>query len=305
MTAREYVTLVTDNAAVDAYILGKDDAALAFSTGEGIPLGQIAAIADGVKDVPLLTTPGLGFAGAPTNAQIKGGIDVKEQVLSVGGFVSKHPAFHGFAEFYHRCTERGIQIIITDKDGVIVDGDTKYGREFQELIAQRGPRVLVLTGSSAGQNFYPEKPGKSSFMQMYGLDEVLAENGAVHVFRHGDGYRTVNYSYTLQPDLLAILKGPFEKQVRRKLPEILVHYSLRLSEDYGDQNGAVFIPPVGSQWEKVAMFSINVPRKTADGSLEYRKLPEAERFRQDVLSLMIETASDIGMSYRAPQRESF
>lgn len=292
-----HITLCTDNAAVDAYILGKGHAVPVFAQQFGVPLGRIASIADGVKDLEFLETPGLGFIGAPANAQTK----VRERVAALRGHVSTLETFAAFMEFYEMVGSKGITYIISDRDGVLKDGKHSWGNDFKQLTKEMGtpgkPYVIVLTGSSLDQNL--------GFAKEYGLDATLAANPAVgqhpYLLLVENGIiaynvltgETRNGVTTLNPALLGILRGPFEDDVMRRVRRnVLPVFELRESRVYSDQRGAVYIA------EKEAMVTLNIPREFADGREGYRKSDEAARLRKAMLGTMITAAQEVGVEYR-------
>lgn len=292
-----HITLCTDNAAVDAYILGKGHAVPVFAEQFGIPLQQMASIADGIKDLEFLETPGLGLIGAPANAQPQ----VKERVAARGGHVSAVETFAAFEEFYAMAGARGITHIISDRDGVLKEGKTSWGERFKALTRDMGtpgkPYVIVLTGSSLDQNL--------AFAQEYGLDATIAANPAVqqhpYLLLVENGIiaynvltgETRNGVQSLNPELLAKLKGPFEQEVMRQLRETtLPNFGLRESTVYDDQRGAVYVAP------KEAMVSLNIPREFVDGRKDYRKSDTAQVLRGAMLSAMMQTAEKVGIKYQ-------
>ena len=197
--------------------------------------------------------------------------------------------------------ERGITHIISDRDGVLKDGKQAWGNEFKALTREMGtpgkPYVVVLTGSSLDQNL--------EFMQEYGLDETLATNPAVQrhpyllLVENGIiAYNVLtgeirNGVQTLNSDLLAQLKGPFEEEVMRQLREqILPQFGLRESYVYDDQRGAIYIA------RKEAMVTLNIPREFADGRKDYRRSSEAENLRQTMLRIMTQAAKKVEVLYQ-------
>ncbi len=291
-----HITLCTDNAAVDAYILGKGHAVPVFAEQFRIPLHQMASIADGIKDLEFLETPCLGLIGAPANAQPQ----VKERVTARGSHVSTLETFAAFEEFYAMAGEQGMTHIISDRDGVLKEGKTSWGEQFKALTREMGtagkPYVVVLTGSSLDQNL--------AFAKEYGLDATLGTNPAVqkhpYLLLVENGIiaynvltgATRNGVQSLNPEILAQLKGPFEEEVMRQLREtILPRFRLRESTVYDDQRGAVYVAP------KEAMVSLNIPRDFADGRKDYRKSPEAQELRQAMLGIMKSAAERVRIAY--------
>jgi 3-deoxy-D-manno-octulosonate 8-phosphate phosphatase KdsC-like HAD superfamily phosphatase len=293
----ETIKLMRGNAGIDAVILTKQESVSGIIRCSGFPLEKIAAIGDEVGDLPLLTKQGLGFIGAPANAQspVKDFIKNKDN-----GYLSSQEAFFGFADFYNEATKREIKLIISDKDGVLKDGDKTWGSDFAKLAMQMGqkknPYVVILTGSSYQQNL--------SFMKEYGLDNrlesnlkikdypylLLAESGAIHInVLTGE---TRNYVADIQPELLKVLKKEFEPRVKSKIEEkVLPECGLIWSDKYEDQTGKVYHVK-----DKLSMVTFGVPRYFSDGK-PYRKSPESEIFRDGVIGVMVEIAEELKMPY--------
>jgi len=291
------VYLMANNAAIDATILTKGDIVPAYAKHHGIPLERIAAIGDEIIDLPMLTTEGLGFVGAPANAQDK----VKEAVAKMqNGWISSCQVLDAFIEFYALTKKRNISRIISDKDGVLLaKGDLARGAEFYALMQYAGvggnPFVTVLTGSSVGQN--------AKFMKGYGLDArlesnpaikknpylLLAENGLIHLDVLSGN--TLNFCKILNPYLLTKLKNEFEPEVARRMEaEIFPIFGFEWSADSEDQAEKVYHAP------KQGMVTFNVPRYFKDGS-DYRKSAQAKAYRENMIKLMSETAEKIQMHY--------
>ena len=92
---KETVKLMRGNAGIDAGILTKQESVSGIVKWSGFALEKIAAIGDEVRDLPLLSTQGLGFVGTPANAQIP----VKDFIKSKeNGYLSAQEAFFGFAD---------------------------------------------------------------------------------------------------------------------------------------------------------------------------------------------------------------
>jgi len=292
------IKLMKNNACIDATIFTKDEAISGISKRFGIPLEEIAAISDEVGDIPFLKTPGLCFVGAPTNAQDR----VKETLSSMeNGYVSSLKVYEGFKDFYSRAEKKGAKLVISDRDGVLKEGSNmQWGEEFRKLALEMGqpskPLVSVLTGSSYNQNL--------DFMKKYGLDERLrvnpevekhphllsVEGGAIHVnVLTGE---LVNYVAYINPGLLKVLKGEFERKVKERLEkEVLPALNLGWSKNYDDQTEKVYHIE-----DKLSMVSFNVPRKFKDGT-PYRESPEAEQFRNMTIKIMEETAQKLNTPY--------
>ncbi len=298
----EKVKLIRNNNAIDAAILTKDRAVEGVVRYFRCPLEKIAAIGDEILDLPLLTTAGLGLVGTVANAQQR----VKETVRSLpNSHVSQAEAFDGFMDFYQRAAQAGIEIIISDRDGVLKgdklnsEANMQFGLRFRDLALQMGqnrkPYVTILTGSSLEQNI--------PFMEVYGLDSqlsvnpaivkypylLLIENGAIHLDVIDS--RVNNFVKDICPELLAILKGEFERRVVQKIDaEVLPEFGFAWTPDYNDQKAKVY------HAKKSSMVTINVPYADIHGE-PFRKLPEAYRYRNEVISTMEQVAISIGMPY--------
>jgi hypothetical protein len=294
----ETIKLSRGNAGIDALILNKDRALEGIVEIRGIPIEKIGFIGDEVIDLPLLTTPGLGLVGAPSNAQDRVKAVVEEQT---NGFVSSQKVYGGFLEFYGLARGKGLKLIISDKDGVLKHGgNTQWGDEFRNLVMKMGkdqrPYVCVLTGSSISQN--------QPFMEKYGLDSelganpkiqehphlLLVENGAIHV-NVLDG-TTRNYVHEISPDLLEALKNDFEPKVRGRLErEVFPEFGFSYTEVYEDQKGKVY-----HAREKQSMVTFNVPRQFRGGN-EFRKSPESEGYRDNVIRVMESVVQELDLPY--------
>lgn len=295
---QDIIKIFRNNAAIDATILTKDMVVDGVTRYSGLSLDKIAAIDDEMLGLPLLTTPGLGMIGCPANAQQ----EVIEAVRAHKGYVSPERIFRGFMDFYERAGQRGIRLIISDKDGVLKEGsNSQWGSEFRELALEMGqegkPYVVVLTGSSQQQN--------RSFIREYGLDEklgsnehirnypylLLLENGAIHLnVLTGE---TRNYVADISPGLLELLKGDFEGEVRKRIEkEVLPSFRFEWSSDPEDQRGKVY-----HVQDKQSMVTINVPREHSDGT-PYRKSENADLFRDEIVKIMEEVAKSISLHYK-------
>jgi hydroxymethylpyrimidine pyrophosphatase-like HAD family hydrolase len=293
---RNKILIMPNNAAVDATIYTKGDAILNYSKVNGIPLEKIAGIGDEIIDISFLKTPGLGFVGAPRNAQFP----VIESVRALpNSFVSNQECFDAFVVFYELAKSRGITHVVSDRDGVVVaKGDYSRGKEFRRLLnkmKQNYPHVAILSGSSYEQNI--------PFMKAYGLDEslediqkvienpfmLLTENGLIQINVLTGEKR--NLCSMLNPELLQKLKQEFEPEVRGRLTEVLTKKGLSYSFDYKDQTGKVYVP------NKESMVTFNIPREFSDGRKDFRKSPYAEELRNSIVSLMEEVAQKQSVPY--------
>lgn len=291
------ITIARNNAAIDALILTKGEVVDGVVRYFGGRLEEIAAIGDEIIDIPLLTTPRLGMVGCPANAQ-QGVIDA---VRRINGYVSPERVFDGFRDFYRRASVAGIKLIISDKDGVLKEGEnTQWEKDFRNLALEMGqdgkPYVVVLTGSSHQQNLH--------FMREYGLDERLSVNPAVKrypyllLLENGAIYlnvltgETKNYVANISKELLKVLKGEFERRIRRKLEtEVLPFFGFEWGSDYNDQRGKVY-----HVQDKQSMVTFDVPREFSDGT-PYRKTRQSDMFRDRVIEKMEEVATELGLPY--------
>ena len=285
-----YIT--ANKEAVDTALLTKDMAVREFALAYDIPLSEIAAIGDGIIDLPMLSIDGLGLIGAPGNANSR----VKDLVNSRNGHVSDKKVLDAFFEFYGIAGNRGISHVISDKDGVLIsEGDRSRGGEFAKLASVMGngnPFVSVLTGSAYEQN--------SDFALAYGLTKdidnptvrkfpylILAENGGVHVnILTGETHLPALNAYEV-----GVLKGRYEQAVKREVEKFMRSFNFKWSLDHNDQRGRVYCP------DKRSMVTVNIPREYHNGK-KFRDSEDATRFRSGVYAIMLETAQKLGMVYR-------
>ncbi|MBI5064735.1 HAD hydrolase family protein [Candidatus Woesearchaeota archaeon] len=292
------IYLIANNAAVDAVMITKAEAIDEIRNRYGFSLDQVATIGDEIVDIPMLEIAGLGNIGTVANAQQR----VIEYVASKeNGFVSNFSVFDGFMDFYNLCKDRKRKLIITDKDGVLKEGDNvQWGPEYARLVMEMGkegdPFCVVLTGSALSQN--------EKFRHAYGLDErlkankfvqenpflLIVENGAIHL--NVITGEIDNRCHKLNSRLLDVLKGPFEKEVARRIrDEILPEFGFDISYNYDDQTGKVY-----HVIEKLAGVSFNIPRKDVQGS-PFRKTSSAQKLRDRIIEIMSEEASKLGTDY--------
>lgn len=292
---RIYLSASTD--AVDASVVTKDLAIKSFASSTGIPLSRVAGIGDGANDLPFLRISGLGLVGAPSNAQPA----VKEALKAIrGAYISTRSVFEGFLDFYARCCDEGIEVVFTDRNGVLIwneDGRARARlRQILEGMGQNGrPFIIILTGSSYEQNL--------DFMRHFHLDASLgvnprirenpyiiyAENGAVQIDVLGASAR--NYAATLDKQLLVVLTHDFLHSLLRRIREtILPAFHLELSTDRSDQRSKLYLPP------KSTMVTVNLPRAHV-GTEDYRQSPGADALRQALLKEMMTTARELRIPY--------
>ncbi|MBI3448898.1 MAG: HAD hydrolase family protein [Acidobacteria bacterium] len=292
---RLYFSAGTD--AVDAALITKATALQAFALNNRIPLGRIAAIGDSSNDIPLLSIPRLGLAGAPANAQSS----VKRVLSTIKrAFISEKSVLAGFAEFYAQCEESGIQYVFADRDGVLVwSWRQAEKRRLRLLFARMGlegrPFIIVITGSSYEQNV--------EFMREYRLDSSLsknrrirerpcliyAENGALQV--NILNQRVRKYSDALDKGLLRVLKNDFRETLLQKLEQqLLPKYSLEFSRVPSNRRSTLSLIP------KQTMVTLNLPKRHLS-ALEYRYSAESDRLRVAILEEMASTAHQLGLPY--------
>ena len=295
-SGRIYLSVSTD--AVDASLVTKDLAIKTFTSRVGVPLSRVAGIGDSANDLPFLKIPGLGLAGAPSNAQVA----VKQALRTIrGSYISKKSVLDGFLDFYSKCSDAGIEFVFSDRDGVLIwKGDAEEKARLKQLLETMGqqsrPFIFILTGSSYEQNI--------EFMGNYKLDSSLganqrirenpyiiyAENGAVQIDILTSKSR--DDAVSVDQDLLAALKGDFLQCLLRRIKEnILPVFGLELSDQRSDQRSKLYLPP------KKSMVTVNVPR-THMGLEDYRRSPQSDRLRQALLKAMILTAKEHGLPYQ-------
>jgi len=256
--------------AIDIALVTKRTAVFRCAQLVGIDLHQIGAIGDGVNDLPFLTIPGLGLIGAPANAELR----VRSELGRIpGAMLLNGPVTDGFLAFYEMCAERDLLLVISDRDGVLIDGGADSTDRFR-LVVDRvmrgpGPALWILTGSSAEQNLSLLDGVASSVDRV----TVMAENGSIVI-----DPLTRQTHLTLPHGLesvLPILKGPFESEFRRLLATtILPCYGLVPVEASSASMDDLSIP------DKMTMITIDLPRRFRDHAS-----PVASDFRREVLRL--------------------
>jgi len=292
---RIYLSASTD--AVDASLVTKDFAIRSFASSTGTPLSRVAGIGDSANDLPFLRISGLGLVGAPSNAQAA----VKEALKAIpGSYISTKSVLDGFLDFYARCRDGGIEVVFTDRDGVLIwneDGGARATlRQLLERMGQNGrPFIIILTGSSYEQNM--------DFMRHFQLDASLgsnprirrnpyiiyAENGAVQIDILGGSARS--YAAALDSHLLEALTGDFLRSLVRNIRErILPAFQLGLSNNGSDQSSKLYLPP------KSTMVTVNLPLGHA-GLEDYRQNPASDALRQALLGEMVMAAEELHLPY--------
>lgn len=220
---------------------------------------------------------------------------------SRNGLILEERVIDGFLQFYRAAGNLGLSHVFSDRDGVLTwksEGEAHrraLTRVFREMGAGSKPFVFVLTGSSYEQNV--------AFMQRHGLDSGLWTNPAIsanpYVLWVENGALQVNVlDHTtrlvfgdLQAELLAALKGPFERNVLEILDrQVLPKFGLGWSEAASEQDNRVFVPV------KRTMFTVNVPKTRVDGA-DFHESATGDAFRQAVLSTMKLAAEDLSLQY--------
>jgi len=294
--------IMQGSASVEASIMTKDWAVRAIQQQFGCPLSDIAVVGDEANDLPMLTLDGLALAAAPSNA---GDAVLSALESQVNGYVSPFKVCDGFFDIYELAAAKGVKAVITDRDGVLKQGSrVEWGPEFAEIARHMGahqpyrdqPYIFVVTASGKSQN--------DKFRQEYGLDRRLAGNLAVQanpwlLFAEAGGVQVNvlteevrSHAGELFPELLTMMKGPFERVVREVVDRALPSFGLEWSDDYDDQDGKVYHVD-----DKLCAACFNIPRRFSDGKTPYRGSPDALRFSNMVADAMVETAERLSIPY--------
>jgi len=249
-------------------------------------MGDVGVIGDSANDLPFLLEPGVKVAAAPSNAQSR----VKTSLRALNhGLILDGEGLEGFLQFYRHCRTVGVRLIVADRDGVLRwKNDELYlsalGEIYKSMGAPDHPIVVVLTGSSAEQNFrfVSETFIDSSVAQNPKRDSlpplIYAENGnvIVDIKLHSSHIREQSIAKN-EADLLL---GPVRKLLLSELErEVLPRFGMSFTRDPTKQAMCVFLPP------KSTMLTVNVPKTFLDGRF-FRDSPEAENFRILVGSAM-------------------
>ena len=297
-TAASPVALSVATDAVDASALTKGSALARFASERGLDLAQVAAIGDSTTDLTFMEVPGLALAGAPANAQPRV-IDAVRRMRN--GVALKGEVLDGFEEFYEMCASRGVKLVVSDKDGVLVaHASVAPSPRLQRLFASMGstgrPAIVVLTGASEANNrAFLDGSGVAAVLAANAWARrvgavLLAENGTVHIDPAGPS-AVVRWDWVDQPTT-RLLQGPFRQQLRLRLEsDVLPSLGMRVSDDHSDQASKVFMPP------KRTMVTCNIPR--SHGRIEdFRRHPASDELRDRVLEAMVWTARVVGLPYR-------
>ena len=288
--------------AVDVSIMTKDIALLQFSTEKKTPLKFIAAIGDGVNDLPFLTIEGLGLIGAPSNAQ-------KEVIQyisrTVNGKICEHAFFQGFVEFYKYASESSISAVFTDRDGVIVtkENDT-WMSNLAELFKKAGssskgnflPAIHVLTGSGVEQNkSFIESINRYADIgsNPYILSDpyiIHAENGAIQMNIVTGEWRYETYVENHR-DYIDFIRGNFLETVITRIEKyIFQKWGLQWSYNYSDQDGKIYMP------EKRTMATWNIP-KIMNNIKNFRDTVISDKLRTDIIKIIESVAEELKLPY--------
>jgi hypothetical protein len=290
------IAVMANTDAVDIIHVTKDAALLAVAAREGVGLHEVAAIGDGLNDLPFLGLDGLALVGAPSNAQDP----VRAFVSSrPNGVVCAGAELDGFREFYAECARRGVKLVFSDRDGVLIShGDLSgAGEKLSGLFGAMGtdgaPFVYVLTGSGAGHNLDlladPAVAGAlSANPAVRGRSGVfLVENGALAV-------DALDRSVAPLPSLtdaatVAFLTGPYRRAVEDRVrAEVLPAFGLSFTGDRADQHGKILTI------DKQTMVTFNIPH-SVDGIRFYRRSPESELLRAAIAKAATDVAAEMGV----------
>lgn len=286
------INIIKNNDAIDAYFFSKRDGFEAIIQRFDISLERIAVIGDGENDLPFLSYSGIGLKGAPSNA--------RDEVKAYLGDdnVMFQPGLDGFLEFYERCAENDIKLIVSDKDGVLQWHDDKSKLSLVKIWENMGkdgcPLITVLTGASIASSL--------GFIRQYGLIEASHNNALIKhtpelVFAE-NGYRAINIiNQDVMPvnDILDVkvcqkLTGQFkEMMIDRLETELLSSFGLKYSGDRTIENKTVYIP------DKHSMLTVCLPKMTSCGDY-YLDTCESEMFRNKIIDEMSAIAKQLNLA---------
>lgn len=273
-----YVSVNSD--AIDASFGTKRDGLHRIARDAEFKIEDVAVIGDSANDLPFLLEPNVRLAAVPANGQTR----VKNTIGSLEhGVVLEREGLEGFMHFYEMCRELKIRLIVTDRDGVLRwKNDGPFLGKFREIYKTMGikdnPIVVVLTGSSAEQNYrfvaetsiakYLAMNPKKSMLPML----IYAENGNVVVDIESQSSSVSDKSIS-KNDIDTLLGSVKDYLIEEISTNILPKTGLTISTDPEDQTMKVYLPL------KSTMLTVNVPKKFANGEF-YRDSAEAERFRR-------------------------
>ena len=288
--------------AVDVSIITKDIALLQFSAEKKIPLKSIAAIGDGVNDLPFLTIEGLGLIGAPSNAQKE---VIKYISKTVIGKICDHDFFQGFIEFYKYASESAISAIFTDRDGVLISKENDiWMPNLAELFKSMGlrskgnflPIIHVLTGSGVEQNkSFIESVNQyadiaSNLYAAYDPYIIHAENGAIQMNIITGEWKYETYVENHR-GYIDFVRGTFlEAAITRIEKYIFPKWDLQWSYNHSDQDGKIYMP------EKRTMATWNIP-KTMNNIKNFRDNLISDKLRIDIIKVIENVAEELSLPY--------
>ena len=288
--------------AVDVSIITKDIALLQFSTEKKTPLKSIAAIGDGVNDLPFLTIEGLGLIGAPSNAQKT---VIKYISKTVNGKICKHAFFQGFAEFYKYAAESAISTIFTDRDGVLVSKENDiWMPNLAALFKKSGsknrgnflPIIHVLTGSGVEQNkSFVDSINRYADIgsNRYIISDpyiIHAENGAIQINIITGEWRYATYVENNR-DYIDFIRGNFLDTAKTRIEKYIFRkWDLQWSYHHGDQDGKIYMP------EKKTMVTWNIP-KTMNNIKNFRGNLISDKLRTDIIKVIENVAEELKLPY--------
>lgn len=278
--------------AVDVYAFSKRDGLARILADTGFRADQTAVIGDSENDLSFLSAKGIALRGAPGNAQqvVRSYVGPEHVTASVG--------LDGFLEFYAICKERGIQLIVSDRDGVIKWKDESALPQLKAVwrgMGSDGPAIVVLTGSSIEQNL--------RFIDDYGLSAardnscvqrhpylIYAENGAVAL---NILTRQAIATPTQHGALIAELKSAVLKSLESGP---LARWGITLTHDPLDQRWKCYVP------DKSTMLTINLPRLDRNGEF-FRDSADAEQLRREIGAHIRQVAQAIKLPLHQESKE--
>ena len=288
--------------AVDVSIITKDIALLQFSTEKKTSLKSIAAIGDGVNDLPFLTIKGLGLIGAPSNAQKE---VIKYISKTANGKICEHDFFQGFIEFYKYASESCMSAIFTDRDGVLVSKENDiWMPNLAELFKKMGSRskgnflpiIHVLTGSGVEQNkSFIESVNRYADIgtNQYAVSDpyiIHAENGAIQMNIITGEWRYAAYVENHRDYIDFIRRNFLKAAITRIEKYIFPKWDLQWSYHHSDQDGKIYMP------EKRTMVTWNIP-KTMNNIKNFRDNLISDKLRIDILKVIESVAEELSLPY--------
>jgi hypothetical protein len=299
MNSQPDITIFSCTASVNAVLKPKASYFPDMLEYFGLTPDQVGYIGDEVVDSGVLASQHLGLAGVPANGQEK----VIDQVgRQPNGYLLQQAGFAAFREFYREAEQRGLELVVSDKHGILaVEDDAHYGPQFRELLETAGckgkPQIAVLSGSSLRQN-------ASFIMEYLRLENhnpaikrrpgiLFLEGGAIQ-YNPLTGETMSFGTQEINPEVLETLKGQFEFEVLRKIafdvvPKLGPSWDITVWPEY--QQGRIW-------WiDKKTMTTFNLPRYTREGR-PFRNSCEAVQLREIYVGAMARAAKSVGFSYQ-------